>query len=128
MSLRVGWWALAIFVTLGVALETLHATKAGFYLDEGNETRRLMWRLAHAHGTLIAVLNIVYGLCIRSDVVSSSPLASRSLLAALVLLPLGFFLGGIGMKGGDPSIGAAFVPAGALALILGIVQVARVAR
>jgi hypothetical protein len=127
-NLRIGWWALALFIALGVALEALHATKAGFYLDEGNETRRLMWRLAHAHGTLIALVNVVYGLCVRTEIVSPTPLASRSLLAALVLLPLGFFLGGISAKGGDPGIGAALVPAGALALIIGIIQVARSAR
>ena len=127
-NLRVGWWAIALFVALGIALEALHATKASYYLDEGNETRRLLWRLAHAHGTLLGLLNVVYGLSVRSDVVSSTPFASRCLLAALALLPLGFFLGGIGAKGGDPGLGAALVPAGALALILGVVQVARSVR
>ena len=49
--LRIGYWALALFVTMGLLLETLHAFKVGAYLDVQNETRRLMWRLAHAHGT-----------------------------------------------------------------------------
>jgi hypothetical protein len=37
---RAGWYGLAVYLTLGIFLEALHATKAGFYLDEGNETRR----------------------------------------------------------------------------------------
>ena len=123
--LRIGFWALAVFVVLGAALEALHATKSGFYLDEANETRRLLWRLAHAHGTLLALVNIAYGLVVDRRPETAKPFASRCLLAALVLLPLGFFLGGIDAKGGDPGIGAALVPAGALALVGGLVTIAR---
>ena len=52
--LSFGWWALFVFLMLGLVLEALHAFKFGYYLDSSNETRRLVWRLAHAHGTLIA--------------------------------------------------------------------------
>ena len=48
--LRAGWWALGFYLLLGLVLEAFHATKAGLYLDVGNETRRLLFRLAHAHG------------------------------------------------------------------------------
>ena len=41
---------MAVFGTLGLVLETLHGFKIGAYLDVSNETRRLMWRLAHVHG------------------------------------------------------------------------------
>ena len=34
----------------------------------------------------------------------------RELLGALVLLPLGFFLGGVFIYGGDPGIGVILVP------------------
>src|ERR1041384_1548243 len=51
---RWGWWCLLLFVGLGVVLETMHAFKVSSYLNVGNETRRLMWTLAHAHGTLLA--------------------------------------------------------------------------
>ncbi len=125
---RVGFWALGIFIVLGIALEGLHAVKAAYYLDEGNETRRLMWRLAHAHGTLLALVNVVYGLTIRSIPDAATALASRCLVAALVLLPAGFFLGGVGARGGDPGLGAALIPAGALALVIGVVQIARSVR
>ncbi len=126
--LRIGFWALGVFIALGALLEGLHATKAGFYLDEGNETRRLLWRLPPAHGTPIALVNIVYGLPVRSHPGTASPLASRCLLAALVLLPAGFFLGGMGARGGDPGLGAALIPAGALALVIAVVRIARSLR
>ena len=47
-------------------------------------------------------------------------LASRALTAASVLLPLGFFLGGFGIAGGDPGVGIAFVPLGAFALFAAV--------
>ena len=122
--LSAGWWGLGLYLLLGVVLEGLHATKAGLYLDVGNETRRLLFRLAHAHGTLLALVNIVYGLTIRVVPSAASALASGSLLVVLLLMPAGFFLGGIWAQGGDPGLGAVLIPAGALALVLGVTVVA----
>lgn len=123
--LRVGWWALGVYLLLGMLLEAFHATKSGLYLDVGNETRRLLFRLAHAHGTLLAMVNILYALTIRVIASVASPLASGSLLAALLLMPGGFFLGGVWARGGDPGLGAALAPAGALALALGVFAIAK---
>ena len=50
-----GWWALLIFLSMGAALELLHALKMGFYLDVSSGTRRLLWTLSHAHGGLISI-------------------------------------------------------------------------
>src|SRR5213595_4363104 len=65
-NLRFGWWSLLLFLSLGGVLETLHGFKVGWYVDVGNEMRRLMFTLAHAHGTLLALLNIAAGLTARS--------------------------------------------------------------
>ena len=62
--LQFGWWSLVVFATLGLVLETLHGFKVRAYLDVSNETRRLMWTLAHAHGTLLAIVHIVFGLMV----------------------------------------------------------------
>ena len=35
--LRFGWWSLLVFLSLGIALETLHGFKIGWYLDVANE-------------------------------------------------------------------------------------------
>jgi hypothetical protein len=123
--LRFGWWALALFATLGLTLEVLHGFKVGAYLDVSNEPRRLMWRLAHAHGALIAIINILYGLTLGSGALGSRDLASRALVAAGVLLPLGFFLGGLVYYGGDPGLGIVLVPIGAILLLAALVSIAR---
>src|SRR2546423_12938235 len=94
-NLRFGWWSLLVFLSLGGGLETLHGFKIGWYVDVGNETRRLMFTLAHAHGTLLALVNIVAGLTGR--IVERFTLRSSvsvALIWAAILLPAGFFLGG----------------------------------
>ncbi len=125
LHLRIGWVALLLSITLGVVLEGLHAVKAPLYLDVGQETRRLMWTLAHAHGTLLALVHLATAATaalVGPHVVSA--MASRLLLAGAVLLPLGFFLGGIGVYEGDPGIGVFLAPLGALATVGGVGSVA----
>ena len=53
---RFGWWTLLTFLTLGIVIEALHAFKVPWLLDVQNETRRFMWRLAHAHGILASAM------------------------------------------------------------------------
>lgn len=128
LHFRVGWWSLLLFLTLGLVLETLHGFKVGSYLNASNSARRLMWTLAHAHGTLFSLLNLVFALSISITPdwqKSRQNLASRCLLGALVLMPLGFFLGGVFIQGGDPGLGVFLVPPGALLLLLGIFLTAR---
>jgi hypothetical protein len=121
--LRAGWWGLAVFIALGVALEALHAIKAPFYVDAGRETVRLLLRLAHAHGTLVSLVNILYAVTLRVRPVSASRLASALLLASLVLLPWGFLLGSLGAQGGDPGYGIVLVPGGAVTLFAAAVVI-----
>ena len=127
--LRFGWWSLFVFLLLGATLETFHGFKVGFYLDVSNETRRLMWTLAHAHGALLGLVNVAAGLTLRalpelSDA-ARVPLISTSLTTATVLLPAGFFAGGISFYSGDPGVGIALIPVGAACLALAVFQVAR---
>ena len=120
---RWGWWWLFLFVGLGVVLETLHAFKVGSYLNVGNETRRLMWTLAHAHGTLLSLVHVAFGAtvaltgCPRS---SRGSWASRCLTYSALLIPLGFFLGGLDVHGGDPGLGVLLVPVGAALLLTAV--------
>lgn len=116
--LRFGWTAVLVFAVLGLTLETLHGFKVRAYLDVANETRRLMWTLAHAHGTLLGIVNVLYGLTVAGFADwGRGALPSRGLIAAAVLLPAGFFLGGLQPYGGDPGLGVLLVPVGAVALI-----------
>lgn len=126
--LRFGWWSLLVFATMGLILETLHGFKVRAYLDVSNDTRRLMWTLAHAHGTLLALIHVVFGLTIRSglDIAAvNQRLVSNALLAASVLLPGGFFLGGVVFYSGDPGLGVLLVPVGAMSLLIAVFIIAR---
>jgi uncharacterized membrane protein len=124
-NLRFGWWSLLVFLSLGGALETLHGFKIGWYVDVGNETRRLMFTLAHAHGTLLALINIAAGLTARKvDRFELRPSVSFALIWAAILLPAGFFLGGIVIYDGDPGLGVWLVPVGAILLFYSVARIA----
>ena len=118
---------MAVFGLLGLALETLHGFKVGAYLDVSNDTRRLMWTLAHAHGTLLGVVHLGFAFTLRhlDPDAPSIRSASSALIGASVVLPAGFFLGGIRFYAGDPGVGVALVPIGAVLLIYAAVVVAR---
>jgi hypothetical protein len=128
LHLRVGWWALLFFLSAGALLEAMHGFKLGFYLDVSNETRRLTWTLAHAHGTLLGVLNLVFAATLKlvpGWVGTSRLVASRCLVGALILLPSGFLLGGIFVHAGDPGLGILLVPPGAALLFVAVLLAAR---
>ena len=126
--LRFGWWSLFAFLTLGFTLELFHGFKVGLYLDASNETRRLMWTLAHAHGALLALVHVVYGLSVTvAPTVGARHrrLVSTSLIGATVFLPGGFFLGGVSFYGGDPGVGIFIAPVGATLLMVAVFLTAR---
>ena len=120
LGLRAGFVALFGFATLGLLLETLHGFKIGLYLDVGHEARRLLWRLAHAHGALLGLVNIAYALTIRAWPDLEDGLSERALLVALVLMPVGFFLGGAFAHGADPGASVGLAAAGGVALLFGL--------
>jgi hypothetical protein len=127
LHLRVGWSGLLLFVALGVVLEALHAWKAGMYLGVDNETRRLMWTLAHAHGVGLSLLQVGFAATLRMLPSASLPPAATSKLinAATLLVPLGFFAGGVNTYEADPGFGILLVPIGALALLAALGLVVR---
>ncbi|MEM8679407.1 MAG: hypothetical protein AAGF97_08650 [Planctomycetota bacterium] len=125
--LRFGWWGIAGFALLGLALEGLHGFKVPWYLDPAFETRRLLWRLAHAHGTLLSLLQIGFAATVFigwQRVSRDLQITSSLMLLAGLLLPLGFFLAGIKVYAGDPGPGILLVPVGAVCLLLAAVRTA----
>lgn len=120
--LRFGWWALALYLSLGIGLEIMHGFKIGWYLDVGNEVRRLMFTLGHFHGTMLALVNIAAGLTIRGvEGFTIKPSVSFALIWAAILLPGGFLLGGFMTYDGDPGNGIWLVPLGALLMLYGVI-------
>jgi hypothetical protein len=127
-----GWAGLLVFITLGIVLEGLHAFKVPFYLDVENETRRFFFRLAHAHGALLSLVQLgVAGTLswLRSQRAhANEPLVSTCFLTALVLLPGGFFFAGWSAVAGDPGWGILLVPGGAVFLLVGTFLLVRALR
>ena len=128
--LKLGWWALLLFLTFGIALEALHAFKNGYYLNTTNQTRRFMWTLAHAHGTLLALINLAFAatLPLLNLAPKSRKLASILLSSATILMPAGFLLGGLVFYGGDPGFGILLLPLGAVFLLCAVFVTARATR
>ena len=127
---RWGWWSLLLFLTLGIFLDALHGFKIGFYLDASSATRRLMWTLAHAHGTLLSLVHLAFAGFLSANVewpISSRRIASRALISGTMLLPAGFFFGGVFTYDGDPGLLIYLVPVGALLLALASFLAARAA-
>ena len=124
-NLRFGWWWLLIFLSLGGALEALHGFKIGWYVDVGNDVRRLMLTLGHAHGTALAVVNIAAGLTARQfKNFDYRPGVSIALMWSGILFPVGFILGGVVTYGGDPGLGIWLVPIAAILLFYSVLSIA----
>ncbi|MBX7078779.1 MAG: hypothetical protein K1X88_06280 [Nannocystaceae bacterium] len=123
---RVGWSMVLVFACAGLLLESLAGFRVAWFSDADMETRRTMWRLAHAHGALLGLLNAVLANTLRSG--GAPRWSRRSAMAVMVgsvAVPSGFALGGIWFVDGDPSPAIILVPAGALALIAGLFDALR---
>jgi hypothetical protein len=128
--LQFGWWSLFVFAAAGLLLETLQGFKAPLYVDVSNDTRRLMWTLAHAHGVGLSLVNILFAVSLPAlpPAAGRDRLVSRCLIAATVLLPGGFFAGGLVYYAGDPGLGILLVPVGAFLLLAAVYLLARATK
>lgn len=114
---RYGWTALFAWMCGGLLLELFHGFKLGSYLLD--PLRRELWTLAHFHGALLSVVNLVYVRWAEAPGLSAATRAraSLTLIAGSVLMPVGFLLGGLVHYEGDPGLGIFLAPLGALALL-----------
>ena len=124
LTLRTGYWLLAVSLPLGLTLEALHGFKVRAFVQ--SEMRSELFRLAHAHGTLLGILCLVFAALAERHVAEATRVSIARLVAwGAVLMPLGFFLGGVLNSEGDPSLGIALVPIGAVLLIVALVRSAQ---
>lgn len=119
--IRQGWISLALWIAFGILIEGFIGFRTPALLDDS--VRRDMFRLAHAHGTLLNLVLIAAAICARLELVRLGRIASLGLRSAVVLLPAGFLLGGIWHFKDDPGLGIFLVPVGALLLLASALQV-----
>ncbi len=79
-------------------------------------------------GTLLALVNLAFAAAIGSRpriAEGHGVVASACLIGASLFMPAGFLLGGVVIHGGDPGLGIALLPIGAILLIAALALVAR---
>ena len=119
--IRQGWISLAGWIVFGLLIEGLIGFRSPVLLDDS--IRRDMFRLAHAHGTLLNLVLIAAAICARLDLIRLGRVTALGLRAAVVLLPGGFLLGGIWHFKDDPGVAIFLVPVGALLLLAAALQI-----
>jgi hypothetical protein len=115
-----GWISLAAWIVFGLLIEGLIGFRSPALLDDS--VRRDMFRLAHAHGTLLNLVLIAAAICVRLDLIRVGRLTLLGLRAAVILLPVGFLLAGIWHFKDDPGVAILFVPLGAVLLLTSAFQ------
>jgi hypothetical protein len=116
-----GWISLATWIVFGLLIEGLIGFRSPALLDDS--VRREMFRLAHAHGTLLNLVLIAAAICARLDLIRLGVMTSLGLRVAVILLPIGFLLGGIWHFKDDPGAAIFLVPLGALLLLASAFQI-----
>lgn len=116
------WYSLAFWMTAGLFLEGLLAFRSPAYLQD--PMRRELFRLAHAHGTVLNIVTLVAGLYLSKGLISPPSIVLWSLRLGVIAMPLGFLLGGISHSETDPGIGILLAPVGGLMIIFGIIAIA----
>jgi hypothetical protein len=105
---------ICFWISFGLLLDSFMGMKQLFYLS--NPIRREMWRLAHAHGTLLTLVFLTYG-HFRGFAKKQH---ENMMFIGMLLMPVGFFLGGIVTTEIDPFVGVFLVPVGGLLFVLGL--------
>jgi hypothetical protein len=118
--------SIAVWMTFGLLLEGFLGYKIpGYLLDQ---TRRELFRLAHAHGTLLGVLLLAVALVTDRLAITPPRVAQVALRIGVVLLPLGFLLAGMWHYESDPGFAIWLVPPSALLVIFSLVAIALTTR
>lgn len=124
--LRASLWSLAAFLAMGMWLEAMFGLRVSGVLDD--PLRREFLRLGHAHGGLLALVNLAVAWALER-LRTPAPWASRIRLASwsgAVLVGVGFVGGGLWHGPTDPGPLVLMVPAGALMLVASLVATAMV--
>lgn len=119
--IRQGWISLALWIVFGILIEGLSGFRSPALFDDA--IRRDMFRLAHAHGTLLNLVLIAAALCHQLNLIRLGRMTALGLRSAVFLLPLGFLLGGIWHFKDDPGLAVVLVPVAAVLLLATTLQI-----
>ena len=124
--LRAAVALVALFLASGLWLEAMYGLRAEGWIDD--PLRREFLRLGHAHGGLLALVNVALAWALER---LSTPAgwAKKIRLAGLIgagLVGLGFMLGGLLHGPTDPGWPVLAVPAGAMLLLSALAATALV--
>jgi predicted phage tail protein len=84
--------------------------------------------LAHAHGTLLAIVLIIAALCARNFEIEFARAPQWALQIGAGLMPVSFFLAGLWHTESDPGLAIWLVPLAALMMLFGIIALALACR
>lgn len=116
------WASIALWMSFGLLLESFIGYRIPSYMND--ELRRELFRLAHSHGALLNIILLLAAICVRLEMVPASKLALWPLRIGVVLMPVGFLLGGIWHTESEPGLGIFLAPLGGVLMIFGVVSVA----
>lgn len=122
--LRASLWSLVGFLAMGMWLEAMLGLRVSGFVQDG--LQRDFLRLGHAHGGLLALVNVGLGWALER-LATPRGWASRIRLASWsggLLVGLGFMGGGLWHGPTDPGPLVLLVPAGALMLLASLVATA----
>jgi hypothetical protein len=114
-----GFFSVALFMALGLALEGMVGFKSPAYL--GDPLRRELFTLAHTHGTLFGLLLVAAGLTLRAFDLELPRSARMALRLGALLMPAAFFAAGISHPEGDPGPAIWLAPVGGVLMIYGVI-------
>jgi hypothetical protein len=118
---RQGWISLALWIAFGILIEGFSAFRSPAYLDDA--VRREMFRLAHAHGTLLNLVLLGAAICAHLNLIRLGPMTSIGLRSAVLLLPAGFLFGGLWHFKDEPGLAILLVPVGAVLLLATVIYI-----
>jgi len=116
------WFSLALFMTFGLLFEGLIGYRSPAYLND--PMRRELFRLAHAHGTILSLLLLIAGFYLASKQIELPKAAMFSLRIGAFVMPIGFLLGGIWHTETDPNFLIVLSPIGGVMVIFGVIAIA----
>jgi len=122
--LRLSLITLALFLASGLWLEAMYGLRAEGWIDD--PLRREFLRLGHAHGGLLALVNVALALALER-LATPATWARKIRVAALVggiLVGVGFMAGGLVHGPTDPGPPILVVPAGAMMMLAALVAAA----